>query len=296
MKSLLILLVFTFNIVSAQDSLSVSEIHDAISVGYQPGYSVYIPMTDAKELTSAWKKHLKNDGKADISEKKNEIITSKCIIPDISSDSIVLYSKLTPAENNSGTNLNVFVMAGRSSFISSEESPAIDKSIRHYLKMFATEQYRNAVVNQLTTEQRKLDVLKEDLRKLERENENCIKKINSAHKNNEGILEKISANAELLGTKSAEVDQQSEAVKDGAASDQKMDDEKKLKSLQKEKDQLKEEDESLHKQLDKNNSLIEDMQKKSDLNNSSNIPVKKEQIEYQKEVVSNLSKKLNSIR
>jgi peptidoglycan hydrolase CwlO-like protein len=99
-----------------------------------------------------------------------------------------------------------------------------------------------------------------------------------------------------LETKSGEVDQQSETVKDIDASDQKMDEEKKLKQMNKEKSKLAEEITSLKKNIDKNNMQIDDLQKKLELNTSINIPAKKLEIEGQKEVVSNLSKTLNSIR
>lgn len=297
MRLLITLFLLSFHFASAQDSLTVKEIHDAISKGFKPGYSIFIPKTNNKDIQSLWKKQLKNDGNTEITEKKTELQLAKTIVSGICSDSIVVISKVIQSTASvPGTNLSVFVIAGDTSFITSNSAPAIDGAIKSYMRSFAVNQYRNAVVNELNAEQKKLNVMKEELKRMERENENCIKRINSDKYNIARLQEQITANDELLETKSGEVDQQSETVKDLSDSDQKMDEEKKLKQMQKEKSKLLDEIASLKKDIDKNNSQIEDLQKKFDLNTSTNIPAKKEEIENQKEVVSNLSRTLNNIR
>ncbi len=296
MRVLIALLVLSANLTFAQDSLSVKEIHETISKGYKPGYSVYIPKAGYKDIQSIWKKQLKNDGKSDVSEKKNELILAKTILSDICPDSITIYSKVTPAASGiTGATLSVFVML-RDSFITSDVNPSVDGGIKSYMRTFAVNQYRNSVVNELTAEQKKLSVLKEDLRRMERENENCTKRINSGKNNIARFQEQISANEDNLETKKGEVDQQTEIVKDMTNSDQKLDEEKKLKQLQKEKNKLIDEIASLKSDIDKNNSQIDDLQKKFDLNTNTNIPAKKKEIEDQKEVLSDLSKTLNRIR
>jgi DNA repair exonuclease SbcCD ATPase subunit len=280
----------------AQDSLVVNEIRDDMSTGIKPAYSVFIPGTQFKFVESSWKKKLKS-GKGEITEKKNEIILVKGLLADISSDTMTVVSRIEPSEENKpGTNVTVFFIASDSTFINSVQTPSIDKRAKTYLRAFAVEQYKNSVVNEISIEDRKLNEMKEDLRRLERENENCTKKINSKKNDNARLQEEISAGADQIETKSGEITLHEDALKDASKSDIKEEEEKKIKQLQKERNKLSEELESDKKSLEKNNSQIDDLQKKFELNKSTNIPHLKDEIEKQKEVVADLSKKLNSIK
>jgi hypothetical protein len=294
---ILTILLFTFNAIHAQDSLMVVDIHEDISAGYKPGNFVTIPITNSKDISSAWKKQLKNDSKGDVTDKKNEMVLTKTILPAISSDTIVIYSRITSAISpKSGTDMKIFVMAGDSSFISSNEAPAIDGRIKNYLRTFAVAQYKNAVAEELNIEQKKLNQLREDLKKLEHDNENHKKRIKSNQAENMDLQEKIYSNDEVIDTKTSEIAQQANTVADAQAEDQKSDEEKKLKHLQKDKEKLLDEKQSNRKKIEKNNDANEDLQKQLDLNTSTNIPNKKEEIGREEEVVRNLSQKLNAIR
>jgi hypothetical protein len=294
---ILTILLFTFNAIHAQDSLMVVDIHEDISAGYKPGNFVTIPITNSKDISSAWKKQLKNDSKGDVTDKKNEMVLTKTILPAISSDTIVIYSRITSAISpKSGTDMKIFVMAGDSSFISSNEAPAIDGRIKNYLRTFAVDQYKNAVAEELNIEQKKLNQLREDLKKLEHDNENHKKRIKSNQAENMDLQEKIYSNDEVIDTKTSEIAQQANTVADAQAEDQKSDEEKKLKHLQKDKEKLLDEKQSNRKKIEKNNDANEDLQKQLDLNTSTNIPNKKEEIGREEEVVRNLSQKLNAIR
>jgi hypothetical protein len=296
-KLILILLLMGHSIAQAQDSLVVEEIKEDISRGFKPGYMIVIPKSNAKDLSSNWKKQLKTDSKRDVIDKKSELVLPLGVLSAISSDSIVIYSRITASKSEkTSTELKVFVMASDSTFISAKVAPSIDDRIKDYVRAFGVSQYRNAVVNELNFEQKKNNQMKEELRRMEHENENTKKKIASNNYDNEKLREKIAANDEDLDVKFEEITQLTKEIPEHLEPEQKSDDQKQLNKLKKEHDKINDEKSSFLKKIEKNNSENEDLQKKFDLNLSTNIPNKKLEIEKQEEVVKNLSHQLNNIR
>ena len=56
------------------------------------GFSVKIPQTKLKDVVSYWKKNIHNKNKINVKEIDGEYYLAKTIIPELSKDSIIIYS------------------------------------------------------------------------------------------------------------------------------------------------------------------------------------------------------------
>ena len=165
-----------------------------------------------------------------------------------------------------------------------------------FLRNFAIDQFRNAVKNELSLEQKKLQILEQNLIDLDQDNERFENKI----KANERIIERseneIKTNKELQELKSTTIMQQQKVLATYMnESDQRNVEEKKLKALQKEKKKLEKEDETLHEDIEDKERDNKELKKQIDQNESENIPNKKKEIEKQKLLIEEVGKKLKNI-
>lgn len=291
----LILLSVHLATVFAQDTLKVYEVKKTFSKGNHNGFSVKIPKAKLKEVISGWKKNINQENKISIKEIEGEYYLAKTIIPELSSDSIIIYTIIKP--NPTYVELVSFVSGDDSIFYSFASHPSISLNISEFIRNFAANEFRKVVNDELKLEQKKLIALEEDIKKLERDNESYEKKIKSNERANERTQEEIKSNLQLQELKSASILQQQKIlVTYLTQSEQKIDEEKKIKSLQKEKRKLEKDNESMHEDIDEKESDNKDLQKKIDKNNNEIIPAKIEEIKKQKEVIIIVETKLKGIR
>ena len=279
----------------AQDTLKVEEVKKGFSKGYQNGFSAKIPNAKLKEVVSDWKKYIHQKNKVSIKEIDGEYFLAKTIIPELSTDSLMIYSLFIP--NPTNVEIISFVSSDDINFYSFSSNSTLSLSISEFIRNFAANEYRNVVTDEVSDEQKKLKKLEEDLQGLENENVRFEKKIKSNERANDRTKDEIKSNLQLQDLKSESILQQQKILATYLTqSEQKSNEEKKLKSLQKEKKKLESTNESLHKDIDDNESGNKELQKKIDKNNSDIIPAKEEEIKKQKEVISNLEQKLRGIR
>jgi hypothetical protein len=229
------LLLLRISNLHAQDSLEVQEVKKTISAGMQNGYSVTIPQARLKDVISDWKKYLHQKNKSSLKELDGEYLLSKGVLPDLSPDSVIVYSTVK-ASTPATVELNVFVSGKDSVFYSGTINPAMSTAIATYIRNFAVNEYREAVADEISLEQKKLRVLEDDLKDLEQSNDQYKKKIESNERSNGRIKEEIKSNLDLQNLKAETILQQQKILATYITpSDQKSEEEKKLKLLQKEK-------------------------------------------------------------
>ena len=279
----------------AQDSLKVTEVKKNFSKGNYNGYSVKIPQARLKDVVSDWKKNIHQKNKISVKEIDGEYFLAKTIIPELSPDSVIIYSTITA--NPTDVEIVSFLSGNDSVFYSTSSNPVISSNISTFIRNFATNEYRIAVTNELSIEQKTLKTLEENLKDLENENDRYEKKIKANERANERTQEEIKSNLQLQELKSSSILQQQKVLATYLTpSDQKNDEEKKLKALQKEKRKLKRENESLHNNIEEKENDIKALQKKIDKNNSDIIPAKQEEIKKQKKVITAVETKIKGIR
>ncbi len=298
MRSTLLLLLFFTNLLClAQENIMVITTEKSMSRGKQPGFSVIIPQAKLKDVTSDWKKYVKQKGKSDYKERDDEYILYKTVIPEINSDSVILYTTFS-ALADTAVELTSFICSKDSVFFGSaggDEETA--KNYNTFVRNFAVNEYRNAVQEELKNEQRKLELLEDDLANLEKDNERSENKIHSNERTNDRIKDEIKGNLKLQEIKSSAISEQQAVVATYIEkSDLKKAEEKKLKEMEKEKKKLQNQNENLHKDIDTNESENKTLQKKIDKNNSEVIPAKKKEIEMQKEHITVVDAKLHGIK
>ena len=295
-KYLQIVILFLFSIPAiAQDSLEVKEVIQPFSKGNHTGYTVIIPQAKLKDVSSGWKKYLRERTKANYSALDKEFILTKSIVPDISSDSIIIYTKFFETPKN--TQLNVFVSHGTSMFYNSNDNPETASKIKSFIRNFAVAQYRSAVQDEMDTEQKKLSQLERELKALEQETEKAEKTIKSNKRENERLENEIKSNLREQEGKTNEIDRQRLLLTTHIRNaEQRKEEEKKLKDLEQAMKKLKKKNESLHKNIEKNENENKTLQRMIDKNNSETIPSKRNNIVLQKEVGGAIKYKLQQIK
>jgi hypothetical protein len=295
MKKLLFFFLLLSTIIKAQDSLNVIESDKKFSGGEYNSFSVKIPQTKFKEIKSDWKKYLHEKGKINPKESDGEYVLKGTVVQDISKDTILSYSIVK--ENLSGVEVSVCFGNNQGEFYSSLKYPEIAERIKKLLRNFAVTEYKTAVNYELSAEEKKLSLLEQNLTDLENQNVKYDKTIKSNERSIENLNSDVKSNKTLHDIKSDAIDQQQRVLATFTSdSDMKRDEEKKLKSMQKEKKKIEKENESLHKDIEEKEDLNKSMKKTIDKNTEENIPNKKKEIEKQREHVVEVETKLKNIK
>jgi hypothetical protein len=287
----LLLALFT----KAQDSLSVIESEKNFSHGKANCFTIKIPQADVKDVKSDWKKHLHSKSKTSVKETDGEYVIQKSVLPEISSDSLLFFS--TVVSNPDNVEVNFFAGNNESEYISSSTNKSTANNINIFLRNFALMEYKNTVNDELTTEKKKLRVMEEGLNQLLLDSVEYEKKIKVNERNIEHEDDEIKTNKKMLDLKSESIDQQQKVLATFLTdSDLKSDEEKKLKSLQKEKKKIQKEIDNLNDDIDEKKNDNKSMRKLIDKNTEEVIPAKKKDLGKQRDVVMNIEEKLKNIR
>ena len=230
MKKLISLLFILFQItaIHAQDTLKVVEVKKGFSKGFQNGFSAIIPNAKLKDVVSGWKKYIHQKNKVSIKEIDGEYFLAKTIIPEISTDSLMMYSLFIP--NPTNVEIISFVSSDDINFYSFSSNSTLSLSISEFIRNFAANEYRNVVKDELSDEQKILKKLEEDLQGLDNENVRFEKKIKSNERANDRTKDEIKSNLQLQDLKSESILQQQKILATYLTqSEQKSNEEKKIK-------------------------------------------------------------------
>ena len=282
-------------VASAQENLQVTEKEKIFSKGTKNCFSIDIPQVKIKYVASAWKKYQREKNKGNYDEVKGEYILSKTIVPEISADSIIIYSILTSYPTD--VNLSAFVTADDEVFFSTSLNSSISTRINTFIRNFAVNEYRNAVNDELIAEQKKLARIEEEISNLENENEKMEKKIKSNERENDRLDTDIKASLKEQEVNADAIHHQQKIIATFLEdSDLKSEQEKKLKDMEKTKKKLQKQNESLHEDFDDNVAGNKTLRKKIEENETEIIPQKKKEKDTQRLVIANVEVKLKGIQ
>lgn len=279
---------------NAQDSLTVVEANNNCSLGMQASFSVIIPQAKLKDVTSSWKKFIKQGTKKSVEEEGKEFILSQAVIPALGTDTFTVYAHAESTDR--GINFISFYHWNDSLFISSALDVSKSEKIKSLVRQFAVEQYKNAVKDELEDAQRTLKNLNNDLEELFSQNDRSEKNIKEYERSIERLKSEIKINEKETEMKSEEVIRQKQVVESFSGSPEAKElEDKKFKDLNKQKKRLQKDNESMHQDIDDFESKIKAREKSINQNSQDFIPAKKESIKTQENLVKSIEEKLKNI-
>ncbi len=288
-------LLLSFVNARGQDSLQVMEGKNTCSLGSQSSFSIQIPQVKQKEIMSAWRKYVKQGTKKSAEEDGGEIILSQAVIPALGIDTFTVYAKTEATDR--GVLFTSFYHWNDSLFISSSIDVSKTEKISGFIRTFAIQEYKNAVEDELKTNQKMLKTLESNLEDLISENDNSAKKINEYKRNIEQLKSDIKTTDKELDLKSEEVIRQKLYVESYTGTPEaKAVEEKKFKDLSKQKNKLIDKKEDMYKEIDDKEKKIKDKERLIEKNTNEIIPAKKDQITAQKVAVQQVEVKLSVIK
>lgn len=295
MKIFTLVIVLTSFLAKAQDSLQVTEQNKSFSLGNRNAFILEIPQATVKNTKSDWKSYLRSNTKRSTSEKDGELVLPKGTITDITSDSVTVFSTVTSAGPKSI--LTVFFLKNDSSYISSSTNASAANAASFFMRKFGISEYKNAVLIELKQEIKKSDDLEKKVSNLESENENFRKKIDQNDRFVSRTRDDIKANEADQVLKSNNIVEQKTLLNHftGTAEQLKIED-KKLKSMTKELEKLRDNKDKLLDKISGRQSDNRDYQKSIDKNLSETIPAAKGEVSQQKFVVTAIQNKLTNIK
>jgi hypothetical protein len=282
----------------SQENIEVRVEKAAMSKGLQTGYVVNIPMAVLKDVQNNWIKKLQENIKTKVVINKDELLLSRVVIGEITSDTISIYSLLI--QNDSSVAMNVFVEIDSVFFNSSVDESnlpveKIDRGIINYIRDFAVGQYRISAENKLEEEQKLFEELENDLADLEKENEDMKKEISSLENSIEKTEREISSLEQEIDLKNQEVLSHKTSMQLLATEEEKKAAKEKDKELEKEKSKLEKERTGLKNDISDMKSDIS----KNEKGIEDNIKLQEEkqaEIDARKEVVIKAQALLEGIK
>jgi hypothetical protein len=291
MKSIYALLFFAVATVSSLQAQVTSENRSMVT-GSQPALIVKLKGADPKFAESEWKDYVKSYGKPVKVKGSKESVIEGIHIKDIGKGTLMnVYSLATLVVD--GTDFVVWFSRGGSYL---EKSDAEYGTAEEFLKDFAIKVNVDMIALDLEEQQKKLSKFENDLAKLQKENENLHKDINTARGKIDQAEIDIPINEKAQETAQVDIKSQKgvvESVKDNP--EEYKIQQKLLAKLESNYTKLQKENESLHKTITDSNAKI----KQAELDIEANLEAQKsaeKQITDQKVVVDAVQKKLDEAR
>jgi DNA repair exonuclease SbcCD ATPase subunit len=283
----------------AQEKIEVTNTQALMSKGPQTCYVVTVPQADLDIIQKNWIKKLQEGVKNKVKTVNQELVLGQVVKSEISTDTMNIYSLIIQREENRVI-MNVFFEIGGVFFGPKEDkkdlvSDKTDNNIKNYLRAFAVDQYKLAVSNELEGEQKKLETMEDDLKKLEKNEESMTKDISSLENEIDKTEREIKdievnidlKNKEILANNTSMLTITGEADKKAAQEKQKGLEKEKNK-LEKSRSNAKDDISSYKSKIEKNEKNIEDGKKLQE--------DKQEEITQQTEVVKAVQAKLEGIK
>ncbi len=279
----------------AQENIQVIEQDKSFSRGTFPAFTMEIPQANWKRVSSDWKNYLRQQSKKRITEKNGEIILPKCVIPILGADSLTVYSLVITQQER--IILQAIYFIDDSIPINSKSYAEKNGSINVFMREFGVNEYRLAVEKELE-ESLKIQKNRENaVIRLETENESLLKEINEKDRYNTRKRDDISTNDQEQKMKSDAILQQKTMLMNfSGTSEMREKEEKRLRSLEKDKKDLQKENESMHRKIEDKEQENRISQKKIDTNKEDAIPAAKAALNAQKNVVAQIQDKLSKIK
>lgn len=171
-------LIFTLIIALLGSVVSFAQVEETskpMTTGVENSLNIRLLNANEKDVEKLWKAHIKDyKGKTKKERKSGEIFTDNALVPEISSNTIDIYAKI------SGVGEEVlfsvwFDLGGQ--FLSSESHPEKYGQAEKMLLLFALKVSGKVISDELTIEEGTLKKQEKELTKLEKENASLHKEI-----------------------------------------------------------------------------------------------------------------------
>lgn len=195
--------------------LAITETRTPMSRGIQPALTVVIPKGSAKVSEKAWKDQL-GKFRAKVKVEKGEIFADNASLPQISENTVDIFTRFT--DTKEGVAMAVtFDLGG--AFLSSATHADPYKAAENLVYLFAVDQAKAAVGQEIDDAEKVHKKLQEEKKKLERDQKGYEREIEK-HKEHIKALEEqikeaeglILENQKAQGAKQAEADRQAQTV------------------------------------------------------------------------------------
>ena len=181
---------FTFYL-HAQDA-EIQVIERSMSQGTQHGIEISIPEATAKVAQAQWMKFVKQyKGKTKYNKKTMEIKSDNVKIPEISSNTIDIYTTIAEYKGDNKVVASFWFDLG-GSYLNAEVNPERIRTAENLVNTYAKQVMVTMAEMALADEEKSLKALNSDLKTLEKQNEKFHDKIAEAKK----LIEEINANIE----------------------------------------------------------------------------------------------------
>jgi hypothetical protein len=285
-------------VIQAQKPISVVNETMQMSKGEVPAYLVEIPQADYDQTVKNWSKLIRQNTKDKVVEVGHEIHINNTIIEEISPNPIEIYSSIVRGDSSVKL-ISVFFID--SLFFSPKEKSSVDKekihaNIEHFLKTFATSEYKYGVETELANEEKILKGLNKELNDLTKENENLHKSIKENEQDISDSEHAIQSYELDNERKQVEINAHKETMA-GLSDQSELYDQAKsqLKDLEKDKKNISGKIEKEQKNIVKYKANIEEANREIE-RNLEKQEQKKQQIKNQEQVTDAIRLKLSGIK
>lgn len=272
--------------------LVLTQVTGSMSKGENPGIQMDIPEVSVDDIQRNLEKSIRNKTKSKFVKGDTETSIENTVISEIGDEPVNVFLKLTPID--SGARVVAFV-EDKGKFISESEERDKYSRMTSFLRDFGLNAYREKVSDHIKSETKILNGLESDLNKLRKNNEKMhgdISKNESAITNAEADIKSNATGQEVMDEAVAK---QKLVVSTATDKETKKAENKKLNSLEKEKDKSRSEASSLNKQIVKSRADIESLE--ADIKtNLQEQDLLEDKIAQQRAFVKGLEEKLGKIK
>lgn len=284
--------------VFAQEVLEVKTEQALMSQGQQNAYVIEIPKVYMEVLQQNWIKKLQENVKAKVVNVKGELVLNNVVKPEITSDTISIYTVLIQKED--AIIMNVFIKVGTIFFGNGVDKTILaqdktDSAIKAYIRQFAVSQYKLAAAQDLEDEQKLLgemqkeyDGIVEDNEDLAKKNDNLDNEIDKTERSISDLEKQIELKNQAILTQTTNL----QGITDPAA---KKEAENQKKSLEKEKEKMEKDRTSMKNDISDMKSEME-KNKKQIADNEESLTEKQKAIDQQKQEVQLAQDHLDGIK
>lgn len=254
-KSLFILFISVMISAHAQEEIVVTMKNKSFSIGEVPAFASFIPEASYISVSKAWEKYLEQETKENVSFENGEYIILSKAYEKVSSTPLNIYSYVKEYE---GELLLVCAIQLNGEFISSAMDEEIYIPAKKYVRDFAVESYKNAVIDEINAEEKVLKKIDIEKSQLTLQKESILSSINQYERNNITKQDEITLNKLDLSNKVLQIQAQKEFVLQlaNAGEDAQEEAEKVLKDMEKDFKKLQKANENLHEDIASNESHI----------------------------------------
>jgi hypothetical protein len=286
-------LVFSIS-AAAQKEIIVDEAPRVMSRDTQFSYLVDIPQTTLKITEKNWLNYVSANSKGAATFVNGEHLQTEVINKNISFQPVNIYSKLV--ETSEGVRLTVWITEKDFSFIANNPNSIEDLAIQKYVRDFAVTEYKEAVQEELKTEQNKQKELEKNVNTSNKDYEHSNKKISNEQRSILQSKDNISTNTADVNRTTLKIEEQKKMVEKTAADPNATKGAKKtLRKLEKAKENLQKENTKLSKKIEDAERDIREEIKNTD-NAQQKEALQNPELEAQKIKVNDIQTKLNDIK